>query len=255
MQMPVRLCVCVCVCFTCQHGDERQHVVFWWAPVPSLGQQVALQHLVVELLDPGLTQNHKDSAALDQTHKLLLQKTHIEVYSVCSIFYCTKSANKSHFILFLMYLIFILYSIRNLGSGSSGLTLPLTETAMCSPGWGRVRAFAACSSRSSRVWGWAVERSTTPGRGRLRSSETDNSECRPTRSPESGSHLERGRDFSETPLYRQCSSCIFASLNNKKKTGDNKHNRKNMNTKMKHQHDAWSRAQHFFNAQYPKNVQ
>jgi len=59
---------------TCQHGDERQRVVLRGAAVPGLAQQVALQHLIVELLDPGLRENHEDPAALDQTHKLLLQK-------------------------------------------------------------------------------------------------------------------------------------------------------------------------------------
>lgn len=78
---------------TCQHGDERQCVVFRRAPVPRLAQQVVLQHLVVELLDPGLRQNHQDSAALDQTHKLLLQKhTHTPRIKV-DLTYCRKSSN------------------------------------------------------------------------------------------------------------------------------------------------------------------
>lgn len=59
---------------TCQHGYKWRCLVLWRAPVPGFTQEVVLQHLVVELLNPGLGQNHQDATALDKTHILFLEK-------------------------------------------------------------------------------------------------------------------------------------------------------------------------------------
>lgn len=90
----------------------------------------------------------------------------------------------------------------------------VSTKTVCSPGWERGWAFAVCSSHSSKVWGWAVERSTTPGRDHLRSSETDSSECHLSQNLESGSHLERGGG---SFVYCQRWAHSFTSFNNKNK--------------------------------------
>lgn len=59
---------------TCQHGDEREAVVLWAAPVASFSQHVSVKHLMVEFLDPGLGEDHEHPAGLDLLHELFLQR-------------------------------------------------------------------------------------------------------------------------------------------------------------------------------------
>lgn len=59
---------------TGQHGDEREAVVLGAAPVAGLSQHVSVEHLMVELLDPGLGEDHQHPAGLNLLHELFLQR-------------------------------------------------------------------------------------------------------------------------------------------------------------------------------------
>lgn len=62
---------------TGQHGNEGKAAVLGAAPVASFSEHVSVEYLVIQLLDPGLGEDHEHPAALHLLHELFLQRGHM----------------------------------------------------------------------------------------------------------------------------------------------------------------------------------